>query len=173
MKPKKLFLVVLFIIILLTLWCIFISKRDNIFFHKEINSGYGVALYETIPIRKTLYEAQKEIDSILLQNPIKFVDNGTILESNKTVDDIVSILKVTVGDIAIRVSSYSDINGSSRFNRQLTQKRADNIASYIKDRYQAKFINSIGYGKEFPLSKEDNRTDNRVEIYLQRIYNDF
>jgi len=122
---------------------------------------------------KTVSEAQQEINSLLIDYPIKFLDNNFVLENNTTINDIVSILNQTIGDIAIKVASYSDNNQTASNNRKLTQKRADSVASYIKNRYNTKIITAIGYGKEFPLSKEDNRTDNRIEIYLRRINNDF
>jgi len=172
-KSKKLFLLILFLIIFLILWCLFFYKRDSFYFYKEdINSTYNGVSYETIPVKKTVPEAEKEINLLLVQKPIKFLNNSFILESNETMDNIISILDVTIGDVIIKVSSYSDINGSRSFNRKLTQKRADTIASYIKDRYKPRLINSIGYGKEFPLPKDSNRTNDRIEIHLKRIYND-
>jgi len=164
MKSKKLFWVILFIIISLILLCVWMTQNNK---HET--------LYEPIPIpiKKTITEAQQDINSLLVYNPIKFLDNGYLLESNKTINSIVSILNQTIGDISIKVTSYSNNSKTASYNRKLTQKRADSVASYIKSRYNTKFITAIGYGKEFPLSKEDNRTDNRIEIYLRRIKNDF
>jgi len=176
MKLKKLFLVVLSITISLTLLCIWIHKNSylkpqNI----ELSANKGESIYKPIPIpiKKTIPEAQQEIDSLLIEHPIKFLDNSFVLENNKTINSIVSILNQTIGDIAIKVASYSDNNQTASYNRKLTQKRADTIASYIKSRYNTKIITAIGYGKEYPLSKEDNKTDNRIEIYLRRINNEF
>jgi len=164
MKSKKLFWMILFIIISLILLCVWIIQNNK---HKT--------LYEPIPIpiKKTMLEAQQDINKLLIHNSIKFLNNGYILENNKTINSIVSILNQTVGDIAIKVASYTNNSKTASYNRKLTQKRADNVASYIKSRYNTKFITAIGYGKEFPLSKEDNRTDNRIEIHLRRINNDF
>lgn len=176
MKSKKLFLVILFITIFLSLLCIWIHKNSHLKYQNvELSGNKNKIIYEPIPIpiKKTVSEAQQEINSLLIDYPIKFLDNNFVLENNTTINDIVSILNQTIGDIAIKVASYSDNNQTASNNRKLTQKRADSVASYIKNRYNTKIITAIGYGKEFPLSKEDNRTDNRIEIYLRRINNDF
>ena len=176
MKSKNLFLVILFITISLILLCIWIDKNRHLELQNiELNGNNNKIVYETIPIpiKKTVSEAQQEINSLLIDHPIKFLDNSFVLENNKTINDIVSILNKTIGDIAIKVASHSDNNQTASNNRKLTQKRADTIASYIKNRYNTKFITAIGYGKEFPLPKEDNRTNSRIEIYLRRINNDF
>ncbi len=175
MKLKNLFFKVLFTIIILLIICVFINTKEY-FISTQMNlnqtNNNGIT-YETIPIKKSVIEAQKEINLILTQQPIKFKNNSFLLEDNRTINKIISILNATIGDIAILVVSHSNSNKSRSFNRKLTQKRADIIASYIKEKYHVKFINAIGYGKEFPLSKENNSTNNRIKIYLKRIYNDF
>jgi len=176
MKSKKLFLLILFITIFLILLCVWIDKTRHFEFRNiELNSNKNKIVYEPIPIpiKKTLPEAQQEINSLLIYHPIKFVDNSFLLENNKTINDIVSILNQTIGDISIKIASHSDSNQTASNNRKLTQKRANTIAEYIKNNYHTKFITAIGYGKEFPLPTEDNRTNNRIEIYLRRINNDF
>ena len=177
MKSKNLFLVILFMIISLILLCIWIHQKNHLEFKNiEFGSNKNKIVYEPIPIpiKKTVSEAQEEINLLLIYHPIKFLDNNFLLEDNKTINDIVLVLNQTVGDIAIKVASHSDNNQTASYNRKLTQKRADTIASYIKNRYKTKFITAIGYGKEFPLPKEDNRTtSSRIEIYLRRINNDF
>jgi len=176
MKSKNLFLVILFITISIILLCIWIHNNKHLkSLNIELNGSKNKIIYEPIPIsiKKTVSEAQKEINSLLIDYPIKFLDKSFVLENNKTINDIVSILNQTIGDISIKVASHSDSNQTASYNRKLTQKRADNIASYIENRYNSKIITAIGYGKEFPLPKEDNRTNNRIEIYLRRINNDF
>jgi len=176
MKSKKLFLVILFTTISIILLCIWLHNNKHLKFQNiELSDNKNKIIYEPIPIpiKKTVSEAQQDINSLLIHHPIKFLDNSFVLDNNKTLNDIVSILNQTIGDIAIKVASHSDNNQTASNNRKLTQKRADSVASYIKNRYNTKFITAIGYGKEFPLAKEDNRTDNRIEIYLRRINNDF
>ena len=176
MKSKNLFLVILFITISLILLCIWMCKNKHLEFQNiELIGNKSKIIYEPIPIpiKKTLSEAQQEINSLLIHNPIKFLDKGFLLEDNQTINSIVSILNKTIGDIAIKVASHSDNNQTDSYNRKLTQKRADTIASYIKNRYNTTIIIAIGYGKEFPLSKEDNITNSRIEIYIRRINNEF
>jgi len=176
MKSKNLFLAILFIILSIIFLCIWIHKNRHLEFQNIELSSSKKIIYEPIPIgiKKTITEAQKEINLLLIHHPIKFLDNSILLEDNKTTDNILLILNQTIGDIAIKVASYSDNNQTASYNRKLTQKRADTIASYIKNRYNATIITAIGYGKEFPLSKENNRTtSSRIEIYLRRINNDF
>jgi hypothetical protein len=166
MKIKKIFWLILLFVIFLAIGCIVWSLQNN---HQKTYIK-GQLRYEDIPIKKTITESQKDINKLLLTHPIKFIKKGDILEENQTLIKIVSILNNTIGDMVIRVESYSDSNGSNSFNRKLTQKRADNIASFIQKGYKAKFIDAIGYGEEFPLPKDSNKSNDRIEIYLKRIY---
>ncbi len=182
MKPKYIFLTLFFTTILLILLCILINKKDTFSFknfNKIVDTPTPIPIHKEVDrvevIKKTLPQIQKEINTILLKKPIIFFSNSYNLtkESNKTLNSIISIIKQIDNNIVIKIASYSDNNRSRSYNRLLTQKRSDTISNYIKRRCNARFIYSIGYGKEFS-SKDNNRTKGtRTEIYLKRIRNDF
>ncbi len=183
MKPKFIFLVIFLTTIFLILLCILINKKDSISFknfNTIINTPIPIPILKKVNrvcvMKKSLPQIQNEIDTILVKQPIIFLDNNYSLtkESNKTLDSIVSIIKQIDNNIVIKIISYSDSNRSRIYNRILTQKRSDAISSYIKNRYSVRFIYSIGYGKEFLFSKDNNGTmGTHTEIYLKRIRNDF
>ena len=173
MKRKKLFIIVLSITLILLIICILMHK-------KEQNIPTPIPIHKPIDkeevIKKSISELQQEINSFLKKEPINFSPNSTELNSSskKRIDKIISILKQIDKNIAIEIISYSDMNGSRSFNHKLTQKRSNAISEYIKGKYDIKYIYAIGYGKEFLLSKDSNKTENMsTEINIKRIRNDF
>jgi outer membrane protein OmpA-like peptidoglycan-associated protein len=183
MKSKNLFLVILVITILLFLLCLWLNKKEiNLFFddleQPRQERPTPLPIHKPTPklkVKKSIVQVQNEIDAILAKEPITFLDNGYLLDNNiKTLDKIIFAIKEIDENIAIKVASHSDINGSSSYNRKLTQKRSNVISDYIKKRSGIKFINAIGYGREFLLSKDKNQTvKSRTKIYLIRIRDDF
>ncbi len=139
---------------------------------ESIHTAPVISLQER---RKSISDIQKEIDLLLSREPILFMNNSSSLdnnlsESNITLKKIVMLLKSVNQEIMIKISTHSDEKGSRSHNRELSQKRADMIAKYIKQQYKAKFISAIGYGEEFPLPKESNNSSNRrVEILLREV----
>jgi len=115
-------------------------------------------------------EAQYKINTLLLNNPIVFPSkesNVLSMENNQSLNKIVELLKRVKSNVFVIVSAHTDLEGTNRKNRILSQKRAESISSFIKSKYPSNTIESIGYGEEFPLSKEKNVTLNRrIEITL-------
>jgi len=54
-------------------------------------------------------------------------------------------------------------------NLKLSQKRANALKDYFREKCTLPLIIAIGYGEELPLTKESNRSNRRVEIHLKRI----
>jgi outer membrane protein OmpA-like peptidoglycan-associated protein len=74
----------------------------------------------------------------------------------------------------LTVEGHTDSQGSSSYNQELSQRRADAVRSYIISRgYQGDLIQANGIGEDRPVSTNDNaegRANNRrVEIIVNRV----
>ena len=160
MREKKIF------VYLVLTW--FILLAVYIYIEKT-----GVEIFQTDKRNQmiTLKEAQDKIDTLLLNKPIIFTNNSSsisTIENNQSLNRVVELLKRVDSNMFVNISSHTSTDGESSKNRILSQRRADTILSFIKKRYHTDAIEAIGYGEEFPLTKEDNGTiaSREVEITL-------
>ena len=119
---------------------------------------------EYIEIR-TLEIAQSVIDKLLVKKPILFLSNSSKVDLNTTkivLNQIVKIINHLDEDAILSISTHTDIKGSKQYNLQLSQRRADVLKDYFRQRTQLSLIVSIGYGEE--IGKRC-----RVKIELKRI----
>ena len=69
---------------------------------------------------------------------------------------------------AVIIEGHTDTSGSSAYNKKLSQKRANAVASLLTEQYgiDASRVKAVGYGEEQPLveekTAEDNATNRRV-----------
>ena len=110
-----------------------------------------------VPIR-TLALAQKEIDRLLDNNITKV-----------TLTNLVKVLNNLDEEAILIISTYFDKNGSKAYNLELSQKRADILQKYFRERTSLPLIVAIGYGKAIPFKKEDKRDYRQIQINLKRI----
>ncbi|MCK5855527.1 MAG: OmpA family protein [Sulfurovaceae bacterium] len=172
MKEKKIF------IYLVTIW--FILLGVYIYIEKtgiKIFSGWRTdneKVVEQIGIK----EAQSKIDTLLIRQPIIFPSNVSSFENNQsyteknqeTLNKVVLLLKKVESNIFVEIESHSDLEGTNSQNRILSQKRADTVLAFIKNKYPLNSMDAIGYGEEFPLNKAKNATNNRrIEITLHAL----
>ena len=121
-------------------------------------------------LQRTVLEAEEKIQGYLLKNPILFNSSSVSIENRASLKGFTDILNNINEDVILSISTHTDQNGSSRNNLKLSQKRADVLKEYIRERTQVTLISSIGYGEEFPLVKTTKElTNRRVEINLRRI----
>lgn len=71
----------------------------------------------------------------------------------------------------VQVEGFTDNTGSEDFNQELSQKRADAVASAIVQRgIASERVRSLGYGEEFPKASNNNpgsrQLNRRVEIVV-------
>jgi len=198
MREKIVFLLIFSILLVLIKWCFFLYEEEAKVDFSNAKTGIMSELlmdikFEPHPqITQTIEEAQEELTQLLLTHPLLFLPNSALLnynkskniplDNNKTVTyaeenntkilaEVVSILKSVSTDMALTITAHSEIEGKNSYNRQLSQKRADSVYQYLQVQHPVKFMNAIGYGEEFPLSIEENRTilNRRIEIELKRI----
>ena len=109
------------------------------------------------PCLKWSLESDVEIS---VQN-IYFDSNSAVIkeESFKTIDEIVTLLKVHTGKI-IEIGAHSDSRGGDSYNKKLSERRAEAIKNYLVNRgvsYSA--LIAKGYGEEQLI----NRCSNGIE----------
>ena len=161
MKEKKIF------IYLVSTWFMLLS----IYIYLE-KTGVKIFQVEKVKQKITLQEAQDKIDTLLLNNPIVFNDNSSTLlttENNQSLHGIVELLKQVDDNMFVNITSHTEVQGKNSKNRILSQKRAESLLTFIQERYPLKTMDAIGFGEEFPLSKEENQTLNReiaIRLYL-------
>lgn len=74
-------------------------------------------------------------------------------------------------DRRVQVEGFTDSQGPDQYNLELSQKRADAVASAIIQRgIEAQRVRALGYGEEYPVAGNDNagsrQLNRRVEIIV-------
>ncbi len=81
--------------------------------------------------------------------------------SNRELDEVAAMLKKNT-NMTIEVGGHTDNYGSQQYNLNLSQKRADAVASYLISKGIATSrIKSIGFGEKFPLASNDDESEGR------------
>ncbi len=105
--------------------------------------------------------------------------NKYILNSNtkEELSDVVSTLRKEI-NTTVLIESHTDSRGSSDYNNSLSQKRADEVKSYLMEQgIEGSRITAVGYGSTRPLvecleneecPEETHQKNRRTEIILNR-----
>jgi len=111
---------------------------------------------------------------ITLSGTILFASNKSELlpSAENKLNDVSEALMATK-ERMLTVEGFTDSQGSSSYNQQLSQKRADAVRSYIISRgYQGDRIQAKGMGETNPIadntSTEGRANNRRVEIIVER-----
>ena len=144
-------------------------------------AGGGVGYYmdsQEAKLRKQLRETGVSVvrdgDDISLVMPgnITFdTDSGNLQSSFYDVLNSVAIVLEEYDKTIVAVSGHTDSTGSRDYNQQLSVKRANSVASYLKSRniVDARF-EVVGFGEDYPIadnSTAEGRAQNRrVELTL-------
>jgi len=126
--------------------------------------------------KRSIKFAKMEIDKILTEEPIIFEKGSSSLDLNnsrknyKILAKIVDVVNNLESDSILQIETHTDKTGSKRDNLKLSQKRADILKSYIKDRSNIVFISAIGYGEEIQEKKSKIESQKKyLKINLKRI----
>jgi outer membrane protein OmpA-like peptidoglycan-associated protein len=116
-------------------------------------------------------------DEIVLNMPgnITFATNSTDIRSDfYGVLDSVSLVLKNYDKTVVEVAGHTDDRGAETYNQSLSERRADNVARYLRSRgLDARRLITVGYGESRP--KVDNATsagreqNRRVELTLAPI----
>lgn len=144
--------------------------------------GAGVGYYmdrQEAQLRQRLegtgVRVQRQGDNLNLIMPgnITFAtDSAGINSSFYPVLDSVGIVLAEFKDTSIDISGYTDSTGADMYNQELSERRANSVASYIvRTGVEHGRIQSRGFGKRYPVAPNDTamgRAQNRrVEISIR------
>ena len=79
----------------------------------------------------------------------------------------IALNSATLGKDRFIVAGHTDAKGSSQYNKQLSQRRAEAVKSYLVSKgIDAKRLDAVGYGSEHPLAADrpEDPSNRRVEI---------
>jgi outer membrane protein OmpA-like peptidoglycan-associated protein len=118
---------------------------------------------------------QRQGDNLMLIMPgnITFATNSSdVSGSFYPVLDSVAIVLKEFNETSINVSGYTDSTGSDMYNQELSERRANSVASYlVRSGVMHGRIQSRGFGERYPVASNDNemgRAQNRrVEISIR------
>lgn len=123
------------------------SDKNVLTLINEVDEVIKIAENENFVISKILYEYR----------------SAEISETAaKELDKLVLILKKNKG-VGVELSSHTDSKGTDSYNLELSQKRANNAAEYIKSKgIEARRVTGKGYGETQPVApnKLPNGKDN-------------
>jgi OOP family OmpA-OmpF porin len=79
----------------------------------------------------------------------------------------IALTSPTLGKDRFMVAGHTDAKGSAQYNKQLSQKRAEAVKSYLVSKgIDADRLDAVGYGSEHPLAPDrpEGPSNRRVEI---------
>ena len=90
--------------------------------------------------------------------------------AERTIDKLTSFLNENP-ERKVQIEGFTDSQGTDEYNQQLSQRRADAVASAIIGRgIQSDRVRARGYGEEFPVASNDNagsrQRNRRVEVVV-------
>jgi outer membrane protein OmpA-like peptidoglycan-associated protein len=90
--------------------------------------------------------------------------------AQRTIDKLTSFLEENP-ERKVQIEGFTDSQGTDDYNLQLSQRRADAVASAIIQRgVQAERVRALGYGEEFPVASNDSagsrQRNRRVEVVI-------
>jgi OOP family OmpA-OmpF porin len=84
------------------------------------------------------------------------------MESHELLNDVADVIKENPKLEKIRVEGHTDSDGSDKYNKKLSQQRADAVKDFlVKAGVPAEKLEAVGYGEENPIA--DNSTDEGKE----------
>lgn len=109
-----------------------------------------------------------EEDLVLRDVNFEF-DSAKLTSSAEAILDGVSQKLMTNDTLRIRLEGHTDSVGPAAYNKDLSQRRADSVKSYLVNKgFSGSNITTIGYGEEQPIASNDTaegRAQNRrVEL---------
>lgn len=118
------------------------------------------------PIRLlSIRSLQESGDPIRLTNLFFELDQATILpESYSELRRVAKLIRER--ELHIEISGHTDQSGSAAHNKDLSQRRAEAVRSFlIQEGCQAEHLRAVGYGSERPVSENDAE-NRRVELRI-------
>lgn len=107
---------------------------------------------------------QVTADAIVITEKIMFEYDKAVIqaESFGLCDEIVDVIQKNPRIKKISIEGHTDGDGSAKYNKKLSQKRADAVMKYFTDKgVDAARLQAVGHGEDKPIG--DNATDEGKE----------
>ncbi len=90
-------------------------------------------------------------------------DKATISsQSHELLNDVATVMKENANVKKVRIEGHTDGDGSAKYNKTLSQGRADAVKDFIVAAgVEAERLESVGYGEDKPIA--DNKTEEGKE----------
>ncbi len=116
---------------------------------------------------------QLTADRIVITEQINFELNSARITGDRSfeiLDAVATILRM-YGTIEIRIEGHTDSQGSSSYNLQLSQDRADSVREYlISAGIERERMTAVGFGEENPIADNSSASgraaNRRVEFHI-------
>lgn len=118
-------------------------------------------------------QRQGENLKLVMPSNITFATDSAEINPNfYSVLDSVAIVLSEFSKTSIDVAGFTDSTGSDMYNQELSERRANRVASYlVQSKIQHGRIQARGFGERYPVASNDNemgRSQNRrVEISIR------
>jgi len=101
------------------------------------------------------------------------VGSAVLSADSKTKLDEIATKAMNAKGYVVEISGFADATGSIARNRQLSQRRADNVIRYLVENHQIplrRIVTPYGFGESNPVAENDSREgraqNRRVEVKL-------
>lgn len=127
---------------------------------------------ETVEPAPTPLEVELRGNRIVFNHRIQFAhDSDRILQpSFEVLDRVVTLMVEHENLIRIQVQGHSSTDGNTAHNQDLSSRRAEAVAQYLRTHGVAQEVTSQGYGETYPLCHEDTAdchdVNRRVEFFV-------
>jgi outer membrane protein OmpA-like peptidoglycan-associated protein len=164
---------------------IYINERGYFQFHLINNRSYQLMVIgeNAIYIEDEIIGNTASIDNLLIQSiqekkPIIFVllefqkNRWEVTDSMTSKLDHLGFFLTRYPYLRLEIRGHTDAEGKEKYNLKLSQKRAENIRTYLIQHFQIdpKRIHAIGFGEECPIypndTEEHKQKNRRVEFIL-------
>ena len=133
---------------------------------------------ERITLEVVLYQPRVTVgdERLELTEKVFFEVDSDIIksDSHSLLDEVAQVLRDHPEIRLIEIQGHTDDQGSSGYNKELSQKRADAVRRYLQaEGIAPRRLRATGYGEDYPrregTSAEDRAINRRVEFVLLQI----
>ena len=108
-------------------------------------------------------------ESVVLQDVNFEFDSAQLTPNAQNVLNGVAERLVNNPDVRVSIEGHTDSRGSDQYNKDLSQRRAESVATYLNQRgVEANRMRAVGYGEERPVATNDTEEgrfqNRRVEL---------
>ncbi|HKJ27465.1 MAG TPA: OmpA family protein, partial [Anaerolineales bacterium] len=110
--------------------------------------------------------------TLIMPGNITFaVDSSDISANFYEILDSVALVLIEFKKTMVEVAGHTDSSGAEQYNQQLSQRRADSVAAYLRSRkVNEERLLVIGAGENYPVATNDTpagrQLNRRVEITI-------